>query len=71
MLTPGVGHDLVPWEGYPECPDCGANAWQLGPRGGASVNIKCTLCGEAFNAVLGLWLIQRITLWSVTNNGRS
>jgi hypothetical protein len=61
MLQPGVGRDVVPWESYPECPDCGANAWRLGPRGGLSVNIECTRCGEAFNAVLALQLIQRIT----------
>lgn len=32
------------------CPDCGAKD-QLapGPRGGASINIRCANCGKGFN----------------------
>lgn len=33
-----------------ECPDCDAkNSMLMGPRGGASVNVKCENCGSRFN----------------------
>jgi hypothetical protein len=37
--------DPRPWTDYPNCPDCHANVWCLGPRGAAAVNIRCTSCG--------------------------
>jgi hypothetical protein len=56
-----VGDEPVPWKDYPRCPDCGCETrWQLGPRGGLSVNIHCCNCGCWFNAMLGLTLIHRI-----------
>jgi hypothetical protein len=58
--NPTVDHEPSPWVTYPECPDCRVNVWELGPRGGASANIRCTGCGRRFNTVLWGRLIQRL-----------
>lgn len=34
------------------CPDCGADEFHHGPRGGAAQNFGCTRCGAAFNLTL-------------------
>lgn len=30
------------------CPDCGAGDFQLGPRGGLAINVRCAGCGAKF-----------------------
>jgi hypothetical protein len=49
--------DGPPWTDYPNSPNCHANVWRLGPRGGAAVNIRCTRCGQWFNTLIFGWLI--------------
>jgi hypothetical protein len=63
MSEKRVAGDLVPWPTFPECPDCTGRDWHFGPRGGASINIKCLGCDSWFNAVFllaGVPMIQRI-----------
>ena len=31
-----------------ECPDCGGRGFQLGPRGGLALNVRCAGCGATF-----------------------
>ena len=31
------------------CPDCSCTQFWLGPRGGASRNVECVMCGSRFN----------------------
>jgi hypothetical protein len=62
---PGVeAGALVRWEYPGHCPDCGGSDLTLGPRGGSSVNRRCTNCGQWWNTVwrrsVGLGLIERI-----------
>jgi hypothetical protein len=43
------------------CPDCGGfGTMLLGPRGGASTNVKCEACGSEFNVCLP-WFAERIS----------
>jgi hypothetical protein len=51
------GDDLTPWEkeqiakGF--CPDCEhKDTLMEGPRGGLSVNVRCSYCGNKFNIVM-------------------
>jgi hypothetical protein len=62
MITrnPEVTEEPGPWPDYPGCPDCDANLWEFGPRGGAAVNIECAQCGGRFNALIFGQLIQRL-----------
>lgn len=43
-----------------QCPACGNDFWQHGPRGGLAENIRCTKCGRIYNTELtGLVLVGR------------
>lgn len=42
------------------CPDCGCAEFYLGPKGGASINVKCAKCGSRFNVPPPPFEIERI-----------
>lgn len=42
-----ITHEFTAFDG--SCPDCGGRSWHRGPRGGSSVNIRCTGCGTWLN----------------------
>jgi len=46
-----------------KCPQCGGDKFQLGPRGGAAINIRCK-CGYELNVTRwpdGRFLVEDIT----------
>ena len=45
-----------------KCPKCGGTKFQLGPRGGAALNIRCK-CGQCLSVTHlpdGTWFIEEI-----------